>query len=65
MTPNLLLIELAEQAAMARMFLDSRKMSPGKPGEAFNRLPEEQKAVLRSLKSGDIDVRFETIKHIL
>lgn len=37
----------------------------GKPGEAFERLPEEQKAILRNLKSSDIDVRFEAIRNYL
>ena len=65
--PNNLLIELAEKAAISGHLLraNRRKEVPGKPGEFFNSLTEEEKEVLRQLKSDDIDVRPDALDGIL
>lgn len=50
---------------MQRWFNEGNRRAPGKPGEFYNNLPEDQKAILRTLKSSDINIRFNAIKNFL
>ncbi len=59
--PNKLLTHLGEKAAGSGDFLRDRKCGLGKPGELFESLSEEEKEVLRRLKSSDIDCRWDAI----
>ncbi len=63
--PNTTLIEAAERAFWQGHFLNGNRRGPGKPGEFFNNLPEEDKEALRNLKSDDVDVRLDAIRFML
>lgn len=63
---NNLLIDLAEQAMCFRLLMARRPEKFGKPGEFFNNLSEDQKTILRQLRSSDISIRLDLAKlHIV
>lgn len=63
--PNATLIETAERAFWQGQSLKGNRRDPGKPGEFFNNLPEEEKEALRNLKSEDVNVRIDAIRFML
>lgn len=64
-SPNTVLIETAERAFWQGHFLKGNRRDPGKPGEFFEKLPEEEKEALRNLKSDDVDIRIDAIRFML
>ena len=62
MSPQRLIVELAERAFWQGHFAKGNRRDPGKPGEFFSNLPPEEREILKDLKSDDLrGIRFDAV----